>query len=66
VASALVERVTAWATAERFIEISLEVGVQQEAARRLYEMVGFVTTARPFPYPPPQEHLLKLTMTRSL
>lgn len=66
VAFALLQRVTSWAATERFSEISLAVGMHQKAARRLYESVGFVATGRSLPYPPPQEHLLKIMMSRSL
>jgi len=66
IASALLAEVAAWAAAEGYGAISLQVGTHQAAARRLYEMAGFVLAGEPFAYPPPQDHLLKISMVRPL
>jgi ribosomal protein S18 acetylase RimI-like enzyme len=49
-----------------FDEISLQVGTHQEEAVRLYERAGFEIVGDPIPYPPPNTHLLKVTMARAL
>lgn len=66
IASALLAEIMAWAAAEGHEEISLQVGIHQEPARRLYEMAGFVAVGEPLAYPSPQNHLLKISMVRSL
>ena len=64
VAATLIEAVTDWATSEGYERITLQVGVHQAAARRMYEEAGFAGVGEPISYPPPQDQLSKLTMAR--
>lgn len=66
VASALLSAVTSWATSEGYERIGLQVGEYQAAARRLYERAGFSAVGVPISYPPPQEGLSRISMTKSL
>jgi len=66
VAATLIEAVTDWATSEGYERITLQVGVHQAAARRMYQEAGFAGVGEPISYPPPQDQLSKLTMTKTL
>ncbi len=66
IAHRLLAAVITWADTGGFDEISLQVGTHQEEAVRLYERAGFEIVGDPIPYPPPNTHLLKVTMARAL
>jgi GNAT superfamily N-acetyltransferase len=57
VATALIERVVAWARAAGYTRLRLDVGDTNQAAVRLYEAMGLEPTGHTEAFPPPRQHV---------
>lgn len=66
IASALVDSVVTWATAEGFARLILDVSENNLAAAALYTKKGFVANGIRGTLPPPREHFREFQMERKL
>lgn len=66
IGSALVDAVVAWAKAEGFARLLLDVGAENTPAIAFYRRKGFVPTEQVDALPPPREHIREIQLGLAL